>query len=103
MELKVFSDKICTQRHGQRDEKCSKRYVLCDLLSTNLHDYFNIHVGPSKGPVLPVTLPIPVVVLQNVTNICLVCVKREKYALMVTLIPLGSMRQGQAKLCILQY
>ena len=37
--------------------------------------------------------PIPEVVAQNVTNkICLVCVKSEKYAFLVTTRPLGSMR-----------
>ena len=46
----------------------------------------------------PVTLPIPVVVLQNVTNnICLVCHESDKYAFLVILTSLGSMRQGEAE------
>ena len=43
---------------------------------------------------------IPAVVTQSV-NIkgCLACVKSEKYVALVTLRPLGSMRQGEADLC----
>ena len=33
---------------------------------------------------------------------CSACVKSEKYVVWVTLRPLGSMRQGEAKLCILK-
>ena len=48
--------------------------------------------------------PIPAVVSQNVANeTCLACVKSEKYVVWVTLRPLGSMRQGEAELCTLQY
>ena len=39
--------------------------------------------------------PIPAVVSHNVTNeSCLACLKSEKYVVLVTLRPLGSMRQG---------
>ena len=41
---------------------------------------------------------------QNVTNRSfLVCVKSGKYAFLITLRLLGSMRQGEAKLCTLDY
>ena len=41
---------------------------------------------------------------ENVTNkSCLVCVKSEKYTFLVTLRPLGSMRQDKANLRSLQY
>jgi len=47
-------------------------------------------------PVCPVTLPIPAVAKQNVTDkSCLVCDKSEKYAFLVTLTPLGLIRRGQ--------
>ena len=49
-----------------------------------------------------VTLPIPAVVLQNVTNkIYLVGHESEKYDFLVMLKSLGSMRQGEAELLAL--
>ena len=48
--------------------------------------------------------PNPVGLSKNVTKeICLVCVKSEKYEFLVTLTPLGCMRQEEAELCTLQY
>ena len=49
-------------------------------------------------------LPIPEIVSQNDNDkSCLECIKKKKYAFLVTLRPLGSMRQGEAKLCTLSY
>ena len=63
-----------------------------------LHNYFNTHTA------CPVTLPISEVVSQTVTNKSyVVCVKSEKYAFLLTLRPLGSMRPGEAELHTLQY
>ena len=60
-------------------------------------------VRPSSG-VHPITLPISADVKQNVNNkIFLVCIKSEKYAFLVTLRLLGSMRQAEADLCELHY
>ena len=64
----------------------------------NIHNYFNLHVCPSlrrrRRPVRPTfEFPIPAVVLQSVTNkSCLIFVKSEKYAFLVTTRPPGSMR-----------
>ena len=63
----------------------------------HLHNYFNLHVCPSfrrrrrRRPTFD--FQIPAVVSQSVTNkSCLICVDSEKYALLVTTKPLGSMR-----------
>ena len=82
---------------------------------SNLHNYFNNQVClsvsrpsiPSFSPIFPfchITLPIPAITSQNVTNeSCLECVKSEKYAFFVTFGPLRSMRQGEAELYTSRY
>ena len=50
------------------------------------------------------TLPIPAVLLQNVTKKgCLVCVRIKYYAFLVDFRPLGCKKQGETKLHILQW
>ena len=57
-----------------------------------------------SGRPFGVPLMIHAVVLQNaIKKSCLVCVKSENYAFWVTLRPLGSIRQGKAKLRTLHY
>ena len=48
--------------------------------------------------------PILAVISQNVNNkSCLLCVQSEKYAFWVTLRPVGSMKQAEAKIHALRY
>ena len=55
-------------------------------------------------PSRTVTLPIPAVKSQNFNiKSCLVCVKSEKYTYLVSLILIGSTRQGEAELRTLYY
>ena len=74
-----------------------------------LHSYFNIHICRSLhvchiDQVFPITLTTNGVLSQSVTiKNWLVCVKSEKCASIVILIPLGFMRQGKAKLSTLSY
>ena len=67
------------------DTNCVEDYL---QIPGNLHNYFNLHICPSlRQPVL-FHFTIAVVGSQNVTNESwLVCVKSEKYAFWVTLIP----------------
>ena len=77
------------------------------LINANLHNYFNHHICPSHGVSgvgswrLGIPLPIPVVESQTVTNKrSLLYVKNEeKYAFLVTLRTLRSLRQGGVELC----
>ena len=67
------------------------------------NNYFNLHIFMSFWFLVSVQhtfkFSIPAVVTQNVTiENCLVCVKSEKYTLWVTLRPLGSMGEVEAKL-----
>ena len=57
-----------------------------------------------RGSVCLKLTPISAVASQNVTNkTFIVCFESEIYPVFVTLRPLGSMRQGEAELCTLQY
>ena len=85
----------------------------------HLNNYFDFHVCLSIRPsVLSVPFrpfrsvrpshwlltPVSAVGSQNVTNRSfLVCVKSEKYALRVTLRPLGSIRQGEPEIHAIRY
>ena len=60
--------------------------------------YGSVHISS------PVTPPIPSVLSQNVTGkSCMVCINIKEYAFLVTIRPLGSMRQGRTKLRTLHY
>ena len=75
-------------------------------LPQNLNNYFRFHICLSfHGYARPfVTLLDFLVVSQNVTNkSSLECAKSKRYAFLVTLRLLRSMRQGKAKLCTLNY
>ena len=70
-------------------------HLYCLKNDKHLHNYFNLHVCPSiwwRPRWRPTfDFPIAAVVSQSVTNkSCLICVESEKYAFLVTLIPLGS-------------
>ena len=61
-------------------------------------------VRPFRPSVCPKTNSSFAVGSQNVTNRSfLVCVKSEKYALWVTLRPLGSIRQGEPEIHAIRY
>ena len=62
-------------------------------------------VCPSVHPYITLPFfPISAVISHNVTNeSCFACAKSEKYVVWVTLRPLGSVKQGEAELCKLQY
>ena len=76
--------------------------VCCILqVPTILHNYFNLHICPFFRHVMSchVTLSIPAILLQNITNkSCVACYKNEKNTFSVTLRLRGSMRQGKAEL-----
>ena len=81
------------------------------VISCNLHNYNNLHVCPFLGRPLVAYHSVqsyftnPVVWSQNVTNkSCLVCVKSEKYAFLVTpRLIIMSMRRGKAELHTFHY
>ena len=68
---------------------------------TYLNNYFDFHVclsfrRPSVRPSVRKITQVTAVITQNVTNkSCLLCVMSEKYAFLVTLRLLWSMRQGK--------
>ena len=76
-----------------------------------LNNHFNLHVCLSIlfrlraiCPCVQKLTPVFAVGSQNVTNRSfLVCVKSEKYALWVTLRPLGSIRQGEPEIHAILY
>ena len=84
---------------------CSKQpYLLSTYVLRNLHRYFNFHICLSIQQRPNYEFSIPEVVSQTVTNkSCLVCVKSEKYAFLVTTRPLQSMRWREAELHTLQH
>ena len=81
------------------------------MLYLHLNNYFNLQVCLSihfrfcsVHPCVQKLTPVFAVGSQNVTNRSfLVCVKSEKYALWVTLRPLGSIRQGEPEIHAIQY
>ena len=85
------------------------RYYLFEVILKHLTIYFNLYICLSLWPVasgvcLTFKFPIPTVISQNVTNKShLECVKSKKICILVNLRPLGSMKQGKAKIHALQY
>ena len=89
-----------TESHTLSCEKCGRRFAFpSQLKKVNLHNYFNLHVCPS---ISCLSLGVP---QSDVTDkSCLVCVKSEKFASLVTLRPQWDCcSRGEAKVHILDF